>query len=769
MKLNLFRHGLALTLALSALALPAIAGPDDDARFQGNGTTRNSVEPTVGGSYFADFPTNVEPNTGTRIMPPTNTSLIAGQRFDLRVESQVPGTTPPTLKSLTVNGTDITASFLAKITTQGTGLESGTPSSNLLYGATARNLTFTAPGIYTVTAVVTINGVDRTITNTYPVASYAFNGSVKRVAFFLGDAMGLPVRTAARIASKGVFEGFSKGKLNMDSMDEYALVYTASYDSIITDSAPGMANYVTGMKQPNNGLNVSADNTPELTLDNPRIETLWQFLKRTQGWKIGVVTDAFVTDATPAAVASHTRSRGTRTAIAQQMLDYFVDQGPSGPAAQPLTGYTTLRDLTQPLDVILGGGAVDWLPRNDSRLASFYQYSGSVGRSDGINLFDIATQNGYTVVQNLAQLNSAPDNKPVLGIFSGEFRTTSSGLGADNIPGALDRLVARGTATIGGKDATAPEIGMTSAPPFGTQCGATIKDCFTSVPSKVEMVNKAVFVLNTLAGPTGGWALLIEQSQSDKLAHPLEYERVIYEAIELDNALGYILKRVAPPGGTLTLVTADHAQPETIIGAVSPGAITAGTTPVGGCFTPSTTYPITLGGTGTVPCALQDVVATFNDAAAPTYVDANQDGFPDDPDPLVKLVIEDGGRPTYSQDYLTNFQPLNPSGSNAAFPNPARDPNGILLTGNMPTKNVTGSLNKTNGNTTVAPHSGDDVPLSASGPGSDLFGGTYDNTDVSVRIAAALSGKTTRSQILNQSPYTNVPFLQPTGTSLTGF
>jgi len=174
------------------------------------------------------------------------------------------------------------------------------------------------------------------------------------------------------------------------------------------------------------------------------------------------------------------------------------------------------------------------------------------------------------------------------------------------------------------------------------------------------------------------------------------------------------------------------------------------------------------------------VVGTFNDATFPTYTDAG-DGYPDDPDPTVKLVLEDGGRPTYSQDYRTNLVPQNPSGANASLPNPERDPNGILLTGNLATRNVlptqpapnaslpAASANKTGGSTGVAPHAGDDVPLSASGRGAELFGGSYENTDVHVRLGLALSGRTSRRTLRVGSPYSGVPNIAPPGNHLQGF
>ncbi len=675
-----------LLLAVIHVA-PALAGPGDDAPLQSDGVTRNSALPNLMGRAFPGSPTHAEAATGLRILPPTGTQLLVGQRFDLRVETQVPAATTPELVRLSINGREVSERFRKRIAAQGAGLESGTPKSPLLYGATARNLSFGRPGIWKVEAVVRVDGVLHTIVNTYPVAQSPFDGvkpgaGPKHVVFFLGDGMGLPIRTAARIVGRGVAEGHDQGRLQMDAMDDYAMIHTASFDSIITDSAPGMASYVTGMKQANNALNVSVDNTPENNLDNPRVETLWEFLKRSKGWKTGVVTDAFATDATPAAVAAHSRARSAQAAIAQQMIGHYQDG-----SAQPKTGYAGLAALTQPLDVILGGGASDWLAKSNPAVKSFYQYKDQ-GRSD-IDLFaDVAPGLGYTTVKSLAELQAAPDDRRLLGIFSGEFRTTSSGLGADNIPAVLDRRVARGLATIRGKDRTADEIGMNVAPPYGDGCGATVAECFRAVPSKLEMLQKAVSVLNRLAGKDHGWILLVEQSQTDKLGHILEYDRVIYEALELDESVAWAVKHV---NNALVIVTADHAQIETVIGAVG----------------------------------------RSNEAGFPSYASTRHDGYPDDPDPPVKLAIEGGGGQDHGRPYPTHFQPQAPSGRSA-------------------------------------PHSGDDVPLSASGRGAGLFGGSYENSELQVRIAAALRGAKQRADLRLGSDYPGVPANSPAADHVGG-
>lgn len=739
-------------VAASLVLAPAVqAGQDDDAPFLSDGKTRNAADPIYFGRKLADFLANAEADTGLRVMPPTRTDLFAGQRFDLRIETQIPAQQPPRLKRLMVNGRDLTQAFNQRVDKQGAGPESGTPASPLLFGATARNLSFDKPGRYEVQAVVEVDGVERRIANQYDVAA-APNpnapGAARKLVFFLGDGVGLPMRSAARIVSKGVFEGRVQDPLAMEKMPAQGISRTAAFDSIITDSAPGMATPLSGMKQANNALQVAVDNTPENPLDNPRIETVFEYMKRVHGWKIGVVTDAFLVDATPAAAQAHNRARRNYLNIAQQMIGHYDDA-----TELKKTGYTSLAQLSQPLDVLMGGGAAHWMSAKNPQLKSFYQYERG-GRKDVDLMADIAPAKGYSVVRNLDELRAAPADRKLLGVFTGEFRPTSSGLGPDNLPGTLDRLVARGAAKIRGKGASDAELGMATPPPQGTGCGATVADCFRQVPMKTEMVDKAMTVLDRLSAASGrkdgGWMLLVEQSQSDKFGHILEYDRAIYEVIELDQTVAATTKRLANDKRSLVVVTSDHAQPQTIIGVALTGALVGAS---GSCFTTTDgNYPITLGSAADKdrPCALQDAIGTFNDATFPTYEDRNGDGYPDDPDPSIKLIIEDGGRPTYSTSFLTNYQPLKPNGSRKledgkvleqpALPNPARQPEGLLMTGNMPTRNIKGGANKTGGGVDIAPHSGDDVLVSAQGAGAGNFAGFYENSTISVRMSRALGG-----------------------------
>ena len=122
--------------------------------------------------------------------------------------------------------------------------------------------------------------------------------------------------------------GYAQGKvitpLPMDTFPVTDMVKTASLNSVVTDSAPGMTACVSGNKNNSNEEGVFPDDTVD-AFDNPRIEYLSEYLHRAQGKALGLVTTFDVFDATPAGNAVHTSSRGTR--IVDQYLD---DRGLTG-------------------------------------------------------------------------------------------------------------------------------------------------------------------------------------------------------------------------------------------------------------------------------------------------------------------------------------------------------------------------------------------------------------------------------------------------------
>lgn len=626
-----------------------------------------------------------------RIWPVNNATLLTEQRFDLRVESLIPASTTPTLQSIAINGQDFTKTFKEGVTKElalpGGAIEAGQPpGASKLFGQTLRNYSFKQPGRYEVVATLNIDGRKVEARRTYQVQKMQPSGKLNKVILMIGDGMGTPLRTAARIMKFGVKDGQPGGHLSMEQLPELALVSTHSLDSIIPDSANTASALASGGKTINGAMNAFPDNTPENKFDNPRIETFPQYMKRKYNWGIGVVTTAFLTDATPAAMGVNIIKRSEGEAIAQQMLDHFEDG-----FNLPATGYKSWAELAQPFDVVMGGGARHFVPESRSKS----EFKDSTFRKDGKDLTVIAKQKGYSFVTDLDRLKAAPNNQPLLGLFLGDFREKSA-LGPQNIPSVLDLMIARGKATIRGKGAS--------------QLKPPIPPEFAKIPTLPEMMQKAIAVLNTLHPQ--GWFLMVESSQTDKLSHSIDPDRALYEVLTLDNAVGMARQFAKQDGKTLILVVADHAQGQTIAGTVDALAIKE------------------------KRIDLRDALRAFEDAGFPTYKDANNDGYPDDPNPDIKLVLGISARPAFRTNFLTDDLNLAPAvKEDGSQPNPERDPDGLLLTADLQRK-----VDFTN-------HSGDDVPLTVEGPGQELFEGVLDNIQVFQRMAAAVSGATKRSQL----------------------
>jgi len=634
-----------------------------------------------------------------RIWPTNNSTLLVDQRFDLRVESTFPAESgqEPTLTSLRINGVDFTNTFREGINEQlqlpGGELEIGKPTNAGLFGQTLRNYSFENPGTYTVEATVNIGGRSVFARNTYKVQRFQRSGDLSRIIFYVGDGMGVPLRTAARIMEYGVKDGQPAGYMQIEQMPELGLMSTHSLDSIIPDSANTAAAWASGVKTINNAMNAVPDNTPSNPFDNPRVETLPQYMKRKFNWGIGLVTTAFTTDATPGSFGTNIVNRGQNPAIAQSYFDFFSDDG----YVLPATGYQGWKKLAQPVDVILGPGARNYVPQSRRD-----EFKDTASRPDGKDLTEVASELGYSIVKNLNELNSAPNNRPMLGLFLGDFREGSA-LGASNIPSELDLLISRGLAKIEGRGAN--ELN----PPIPSE--------FASIPTLAEMHQKAIAVLDQLHPE--GWILLVESSQSDKLAHPLDTDRTIYEVLALDKAVKGGREYAQRSGNTLLIVTSDHAQGQTIGGTVDSVGIREGR------------------------IDLRDAMRSFGGAGFTNYVDADRNGFPDDATPSRKLAIGVSARPVFRTDFLTDDINRAPAvGGDGTQVNPARDPDGLLLTADLQRA------------TTVANHTADDVAIAAEGPGSTLFNGTIDNIQVFQRMAAAISGVRDRnalSQLLTET------------------
>ncbi|MBM0491695.1 sulfatase-like hydrolase/transferase [Aeromonas jandaei] len=210
----------------------------------------------------------------------------------------------------------------------------------------------------------------------------------RNVIFFLGDGMGLNTLTAARIYGVG-----EEGSLTIDTLPETAFIKTFSHDSQVTDSAPSMSAYMTGVKSNNGVISMDSNATQESNCSKSagKPATTLLELAKAAGRGTGVVTTTRVTHATPAATYAHLCNRDLEADIAAQLV-------PGG------AGYNSA--LKEGVDVVLGGGSSFFRPLADKGK-----------REDGRNLINEMKAKGYQFASNLEELNKAEAGKPLLGLF----------------------------------------------------------------------------------------------------------------------------------------------------------------------------------------------------------------------------------------------------------------------------------------------------------------------------------------------------------------
>jgi len=669
--------------------------------------------------------------TRIRIMPPDRGDFVVGQRFDLRVEATSDaGGQPPRGLKVSVNGADITARNILDAGENGergfggTGVTSdalpaslraaGAPphSSNFLL----RDYAFTRAGTYVIAARTTDGAQAEVTVRALPWQSRP--GQMPRarnIIFLLGDGMGLAHRTAARIVSRGVKDGKARTRLAMDTMDATGQVMTFALNSVITDSAPGMAAYSTGQKGNNNTEGVFPDNTGD-PFDNPRIEYIGEFLRRQHGagFNVGIVTTAEVTDATPGANAVHTSDRNRYVGIAQRFFDERQRNG---------------------VTVLMGGGAQHFRPKGVE--------DGT--RPDQRNLVDEYTRDGYHYLRTRAELTTLMKAGRTPGKLLGLFD-------ASHMPVAFDKVGA-GT--------------------YSQELGLDKNRARRDEPMLDEMAQLA---LNALASSSPkGFYLLIEGASIDKRAHAADPERTIWDTIEFDNAVRIALDFAErtnrdrdPANDTLVIVTADHETGGMGIIAVGNDRFT----------------PQRLG----EPVRDYAAVFRFNpDQQLDFHPNYTQDahGFPTDPDPSRKLLLGWAAAPDRFENWISNRlmqeaairKKDDDKDVGPAIANPLRDGSdaksdnrtaqgkaipGFLVAGTIENGEHACDPRECPGDTApeahkIAGHTGSDVLLTASGAGAVQFIGTYDNTDVFVKMVRAAFGSYDAGPFARPSTPARVP------------
>jgi len=341
----------------------------------------------------------------------------------------------------------------------------------------------------------------------------AFDHHPKNVIFLLGDGMGTQEITAARYY-QGVENPLNVDRLPFTGFDTTWSVKPAASAPYLPDYDPDSAStgtsWATGEKTLDERISQgpsSAENVPGTNL-----ETVLEIAQR-QGKKVGDVSTAEITDATPAVLASHISLRGC--------------QGPANMGACPTEtkaaggpGSIAEQEVDHQVDVLLGGGRA----RFEQGIAG--------GPFAGRTVVEQAQAQGYRYVTDAAGLAAvAGAGRPVLGLFSRgnmslEWTGPAASLGKGNAPVACSE-------------------GQRPA----------------NEPSLAAMTQKAIELLESRQG----FFLQVEGASIDKQDHATNACGQLGETVAFDEAIGVALDYQRTHPDTLVVVTADHAHTSEIV------------------------------------------------------------------------------------------------------------------------------------------------------------------------------------------------------------
>jgi alkaline phosphatase len=628
--------------------------------------------------------------TKVALVPPSGARLLEGQRFDIRVEGAGTG---PFAATLSVDGKPVGFTSGAQNTATTDGI-----SQAGWGGFNVRAHSFHKPGLHKLTATFTDATGSASVESTVQVVGLSGerdDGEAKNIIILLGDGMGVSHRTAARIVKYGVTAGDPNGRLEMDAFPGLGLVSTHSLNSIVTDSAPGMACYSTGAHANNGQEGVYPAHTTS-PFFQPRVEYMGEYLHRVRGTSLGIVSTADLEDATPAANAIHTGDRNLGTGICDQYLDESSNNG---------------------LAVLLGGGRRWFLPSTvygSSRAASS-DYAGlpadlisgwklpaaAVGVSDpNRDLLGDFQHAGFTYVEDATALKAISARPPqrLLGLF-----------GYGNMNVALDKVAKR-------RGSPLPEGHSTY-----------VVDDYHA-PDQPMLDEMAEAALGVLSRNHRGFVLMIEGAHIDKQSHLMDADRAVGETLEFDRAVGVARRFAEAHEGTVVVVLADHeCSGFSLIGALTGGVAAARALPSDVAVLDPKTTP-----------ARQGIAGTYDAAGFPRYTFL-ADGYPATMDVDGKVLVGFGASGDRYETWLSKPLPVTDSllptsfktemGKISYVKEPVQrvsDANGFYLRGN-----VTGGQ---------AVHTASDIPISTYSSGSDLwreFGGIQTNTDVFFKLMRA--------------------------------
>lgn len=339
----------------------------------------------------------------------------------------------------------------------------------------------------------------------------------KNVILLIGDGMGASEITLAKYYAKG-----ADGTLNMETLpfsgelNTYGLSagpgpnYAPNY---VPDSAPTATAWSTGKKTIDARLSQGPSTSEKVPGSNAGYTTTFEIADK-RGMLVGNVSTAEITDATPAAPASHISQRACQGPADTRTICASEAKGAGG------LGSIAEQQIDHLLDVNLGGGRNRYLQTLDASSSTVVDY---------------AKSKGYRYVESASDLNAIGSlaKGRVLGLFSGGSMTTE-----------FEPLIA------------APTPGAGS-PTF--RCDETNRPA--NEPSLEAMTKKAIQLLENKKG----FFLQVEGASIDKRDHASDVCGQIGETLAFDRAVGVALNYQEKHEDTLVVITADHSHTSQIV------------------------------------------------------------------------------------------------------------------------------------------------------------------------------------------------------------
>jgi len=321
--------------------------------------------------------------------------------------------------------------------------------------------------------------------------------------------------------------GYLKGQSGNEA-DKAGVQAVGRVRHAYTDSSTSAAEFATGVKAYNNGVNV--------TDDGKFVPTLFQQLQA-DGWKVGTVTSVPFPHASPSAMYAHNVHRDDYQDLAREMLGLpsVVQEAKKGPQ---LPG----------LDVVMGTGFGQTIPEQGVKKAQGKNgVAGSLYITDADKAaIDVKNGGKYVVAQTESGASGAEGLRKAASTAAGQGHRLFGLYGTK----AHNHLPFQ---TTDGKFDPAPDLG-------GKAEVYTAAD-LTEQPTLTDMTNAALTVLT--AKPDQPFALFVEAGDVDFALHKNNLDNAIGAVYSGENAIQAIIKWVETHSNwddSLMIVTADHGH-----------------------------------------------------------------------------------------------------------------------------------------------------------------------------------------------------------------